>query len=333
MKLIFLIWLGWLMTMPVQALAPPQQHIRLVADEGLQGHLDYLNSRLRQGQFAAMDSLLATLTVGQREYLLYQLLTELKSMTAPSVELRAWVRGKASDAAQWLVEREVDGFLVQRPAFDFAAEARLLLSRWQLQAWQDNYRQQLEQGHFEFKQLYYSRNPELARQQQALLAAFDQQPIGVLKRESQRLATLNIFLPDNRLLRHLVERTGDSALYQKLWRQPVDQDSVAALGTVTHFYRGEEASDLLIAATRNRRLVVPALQQLSQLSPMPDKAQQYLLAELGKHQYSEVASLMLRMNEPRLLAQLAGSLTRQEPGRVSPVVLPDTGTPDAPPGL
>ena len=335
MKLVLLIWIGWLLAAPVYADTPPQLQGPLVADEGLQGHLDYLGSRLQQGQFAAMDSLLDSLAVGQREYLLCRLLATLDaSPRASSPELLAWVRAQSVKAPRWLVEKEVDGFLIQQPAYDFAAAARLVLSRWQQQAWQDNYRQLLEQNSFEFKQIYNSRNPDLAQQQQALLAVLERQPLFVLQREAHKLAAMSIFLPDNQLLRQLLERTGDSALYQKLWHQPVDHDSVAALRSVARFHQGQAASDLLIAASRNGRLKLPALQQLSQLSPLPDTAQQFLLAELGNRQYSgQVASLLLQMDEPRLLAQLADRLTRQEKRHASPVMLPDTGTPVAPPGL
>ncbi|HEH9406379.1 TPA: hypothetical protein SIA26_003942 [Aeromonas bestiarum] len=334
MKLVLLIWLGWLMGMPVHA-APSVVKSELVADEGLQGHLDYLGSRLQQGQFAAMDSLLDSLAVGQREYLLCRLLATLDaSPRASSPELLAWVRAQSVKAPRWLVEKEVDGFLIQQPAYDFAAAARLVLSRWQQQAWQDNYRQLLEQNSFEFKQIYNSRNPDLTQQQQALLAVLERQPLFVLQREARKLAAMSIFLPDNQLLRQLLERTGDSALYLKLWRQPVDHDSVAALKSVARFHQGQDASSLLIAASRNSRLKQPALHQLSQLSPLPEAAQQFLLAELGNRHYSgQVASLLLQMDEPRLLAQLADRLTRQEKRHASPVMLPDTGTPVAPPGL
>ncbi|WP_421246225.1 hypothetical protein [Aeromonas sanarellii] len=334
MKLVLLIWIGCLLATQAHADTPPRLQVPLVADEGLQGHRDYLNSRLALGQFDAMDSLLASLAVGQREYLLFRLLGDLKSAEAPSPALIAWVREQAAKAPQWLVEGEVDGFLVQLPAYDFAAEARLVLHHWQQLAWQGNYRQLLEQDRFDFKQIYYSRNPDLAQQQQALLTVLERQPPSVLRREAQRLATLNLFLPDNQLLLHFIERTGDTALYLKLWRQPVDHDSLAALHTIPRFYSGQEASDLLIAASRNGRLMVPALHQLSRLSPLPDGAQQYLLAELGKHQYGGlVAGLLLEMDEPRLLGQLADRLTRQERRHASSVMMSDTGTPDSRPGL
>ena len=334
MKLVLLIWIGWLLAAPVYADTPPQLQGPLVADEGLQGHREYLDSRLAQGQFDAMDSLLETLSVGQREYLLFQLLSDLKSASAPSPALQAWVRAQAAKAPQWLVEGKVDGFLVQLPAYDFAAEARLVLQHWQQLAWQGNYRQLLEQDRFDFKQIYYSSNPDLPQQQEALLAVLDGQPPVVLRREAGRLATLNLFLPDNQLLLHLIEQTGDTALYLKLWRQPVDHDSLAALHTIPRFYSGQEASDLLIAASRNGRLMVPALHQLSRLSPLPDGAQQYLLVELGKHQYGGlVAGLLLEMDEPRLLGQLADRLTRQERRHASSVMMSDTGTPDSRPGL
>ncbi|WP_281705505.1 hypothetical protein [Aeromonas taiwanensis] len=334
MKLVLLIWIGWLLAAPVYADTPPQLQGPLVADEGLQGHREYLDSRLALGQFDAMDSLLETLSVGQREYLLFQLLSDLKSASAPSPALQAWVRAQAAKAPQWLVEGKVDGFLVQLPAYDFAAEARLVLQHWQQLAWQGNYRQLLEQDRFDFKQIYYSSNPDLPQQQEALLAVLDGQPPAVLRREAGRLATLNLFLPDNQLLLHLIEQTGDTALYLKLWRQPVDHDSLAALHAIPRFYTGQEASDLLIAASRNERLMVPALRQLSRLSPLPEGAQQYLLAELGKHQYGGlVAGLLLEMDEPRLLGQLADRLTRQERRHASSVMMSDTGTPDTRPGL
>ncbi|WP_349920515.1 hypothetical protein [Aeromonas veronii] len=334
MKLIFLLWIGWLLAAPVQADSPPQRNAPLVADEGLQGHLDYLHSRLALEQFAAMDSLLETLALGQREYLQYQVLAGLKTVSHPSPALHAWVRAQAAKAPQWLVEGEVDGFLVQLPAYDFAAEARLVLNRWQQLAWQDNYRQQLARDSFDFKQLYYSRNPELAQQQQALLTVLDSQPTAVQRREAQRLAAQPLFLPDNQLLLHLIERTGNPDLYQKLWRQPVDNDSLAALSSIPRFYHGQTASDLLIAASRNERLMIPALHQLSRLSPLPDEARQYLLAELGKQQYSGlVAGVLLQLDEPRLLAQLADRLTHQERRHTMSVLRPDTGTPDGQPGL
>ena len=166
---------------------------------------------------------------------------------------------------------------------------------------------------------------QLARQHKVALLPFLLEPVAVRS---------DLFLPDNQLLLHLIERTGDTALYLKLWRQPVDHDSLTALHSISRFHTGQEASDLLIAASRNGRLMIPALQQLSRLSPLPDGAQQYLLAELGKHQYGGlVAGLLLQMDEPRLLGQLADRLTRQERRHASSIMLPDTGTPDARPGL
>ena len=50
MKLVLLIWIGWLLAAPVYADTPPQLQGPLVADEGLQGHRDYLNSRLALGR-------------------------------------------------------------------------------------------------------------------------------------------------------------------------------------------------------------------------------------------------------------------------------------------
>ena len=110
MKLVLFIWMGWLwLAAPVHADSPPQLQAPLVADEGLEGHRAYLDGRMALGQFDAMDSLLETLSVGQREFLLFQLLGELKSSGAPSPALLAWVRAQAAKAPQWLVEGKVDG--------------------------------------------------------------------------------------------------------------------------------------------------------------------------------------------------------------------------------
>ena len=98
----------------------------------------------------------------------------------------------------------------------FPAEARLVLSHWQQLAWQDNYRQLLEQDRFDFKQVYYSRNPELAQQQQALLAVLDRQPPSVLRRRRRSGSPPSTSsLPDNQLLLHFIEQTGSHGVYTR----------------------------------------------------------------------------------------------------------------------
>jgi hypothetical protein len=333
MKLVLFIWMGWLwLAAPVHA-DSPQLQAPLVADEGLEGHRAYLDGRMALGQFDAMDSLLETLSVGQREFLLFQLLGELKSSGAPSPALLAWVRAQAAKGATMAGGREGGRFPGAATRLRLPAEARLVLSHWQQLAWQDNYRQLLEQDRFDFKQVYYSRNPELAQQQQALLAVLDRQPVSVLRREAQRLAALNLFLPDNQLLLHFIEQTGETALYLKLWRQPVDHDSLTALHTISRFYSGQEASDLLIAASQNSRLMVPALHQLSRLSPAgrgpavpPGRTRQAPVWRAGGRP-------VVADGRAQAPGQLANRLTLQERRHASSVMRSDTGTPDTPPGL
>lgn len=123
--------------------------------------------------------------------------------------MQQWVEAQADKAPEWLMEQQVDGFLVQQPVYDFAAQARQLLGAWQLQSLVQRYRQQLARGSFQLKSIYYSSNPDLAMQQQALLLALDTLPQPIWMREAQALASQNIYLPDNHLLFHLLLRTGN----------------------------------------------------------------------------------------------------------------------------
>lgn len=315
------------------AKAPPIKSA-LVADEGVGESRHYLLAQLKAGRFDAVDTLLASLSLGQREYLIYQLMADLRHIPATAA-LQSWVQTQSGKAPQWLVEGEVDGFLMQLPAYDFPAEARLLLTHWQQQNWQAQYRRELSQGRFDWKRVYNSRNPDLPRQQQALLQALAQLPTNLLHQQAHVLGQLNIFLPDNRLLTQLLLRTGEPALYRMLWRQPVDDDSLRALKALPSLLKGDAASDLLIGATKHPKLKRPALKALSQLSPLPVKAQDFLLAELGNSQYgSLVASLLLEVDEPRLLVRLADELTRMERRpNISLLLAPDSGTTGAAPGL
>ncbi|QWL60995.1 hypothetical protein HQ399_01485 [Aeromonas jandaei] len=329
-----LYWLlpGLLFGIPAFAQSVPEPPSVEAAELGTD--LRYLSNCLQQGQFAAVDSLLATQSREQREYLLLQLLRNINVTRPASPELHAWVAAQADKAPRWLVEQRVDGFLVQQPAYDFAAQARLLLGQWQQLAWQADYRQQLEQGSFGFKSIYYRGNPELARQQEALLQALEQLPVSLLQRESRTLAAQNIYLPDNRLLSYLLQRTGEPALYSRLWRQPVDQDALAALATINRFHQGNEASELLIAASTNPHLKEPALRQLSALSPLPQQARSYLLGELANRQYgSLVADLLMEVDEPLLLSALAKRLGQHDQNPMTPTLFPDSGTPERRPGL
>ncbi|MFB2865925.1 hypothetical protein [Aeromonas sp. MdU4] len=330
MKPVLWLLLGLLLVAPGYARAAPTA----VTAEILQTHQAYLASRLQQGQFAAIDTLLATLSRAQREFLLLQLLRDIPASELASPDLHAWVEAQAGKVPQWLVEQQVDGFLVQQPAYDFSAQARLLLCQWQQQRWQLSYQQQLSAGNFRFKSIYYRGNANIARQQQALLLAFEQLPLPVWRREARQLAAQNIYLPDNGLLLHLLQRTGEPTLYARLWRQPVDQDTLAALPSISRFHHGVVASDLLIAASKKPRLREAALRQLSQLSPLPQQAQHYLLAELANRQYGAlVAGLLMEVDEPRLLSSLAKRLGQRDTPPIAPSLLPDSGTPDVPPGL
>ncbi|WP_235689207.1 hypothetical protein, partial [Aeromonas veronii] len=247
MKPVFWLLLGLLSAMPACAQSAPVA----VTAETLQTHQRYLAGRLQEGQFAAIDSLLATLSRERREFLLLQLLRDIPATTPASPALQQWVEAQADKAPEWLMEQQVDGFLVQQPVYDFAAQARQLLGEWQLQSLVQRYRQQLAQGSFQLKSIYYSSNPDLATQQQALLLALDTLPQPIWMREAQVLASQNIYLPDNHLLFHLLQRTGEPALYSMLWRRPADQDALRALSTISRFHHGSAASDLLIAASGN----------------------------------------------------------------------------------
>ena len=330
MKPVFWLLLGLLSAIPAYAQAAPVA----VTAETLQTHQRYLASRLQQGQFAAIDSLLATLSREQREFLLLQLLRDIPAAEPASPALQQWVEAQAGKAPKWLVEQQVDGFLVQQPVYDFAARARQLLGEWQVQALQASYRRQLELGNFRFKSIYYRGNPALAQQQQALLRTLDTQPPSVWVREARQLAAQNIYLPDNRLLLYLLQGTGEPALYARLWHRPVDQDALTALLTINRFHQGYVASDLLIAASDNPGLKALALRQLSALSPLPPQAQKYLLAELSNRQYGAlVAGLLMEVDEPQLLSALARRLGQRDTPPIAPSLLPDSGTPDGRPGL
>ncbi|HHQ4675975.1 TPA: hypothetical protein ACSP2I_003322 [Aeromonas veronii] len=330
MKPVFWLLLGLLSAMPACAQSTPVA----VTAETLQTHQRYLGGRLKEGQFAAIDSLLATLSRERREFLLLQLLRDIPATTPASPALQQWVEAQADKAPEWLMEQQVDGFLVQQPVYDFAAQARQLLGKWQLQSLMQRYRQQLAQGSFQLKSIYYSSNPDLAMQQQALLLALDTLPQPIWMREAQALASQNIYLPDNHLLFHLLQRTGEPALYSMLWRRPADQDALRALSTINRFHHGSAASDLLIAASGNEGLKGAALRQLSALSPLPPQAQKYLLAELSNRQYGAlVAGLLMEVDEPQLLSALARRLGQRDVPPIAPSLLPDSGTPDGQPGL
>ena len=160
MKPVFWLLLGLLSAMPACAQSAPVA----VTAETLQTHQRYLAGRLQEGQFAAIDSLLATLSRERREFLLLQLLRDIPATTPASPALQQWVEAQADKAPEWLMEQQVDGFLVQQPVYDFAAQARQLLGEWQLQSLMQRYRQQLAQGSFQLKSIYYNSNPDLAMQ-------------------------------------------------------------------------------------------------------------------------------------------------------------------------
>ena len=86
---------------------------------GTGGHRAYLDGRMALEQFDAMDCCSSPCQWGSREFLLFQLLGELKSSGAPSPRCWPGVRAQAAKAPQWLVEGRWTVSLVQLPAYDF----------------------------------------------------------------------------------------------------------------------------------------------------------------------------------------------------------------------
>ena len=103
MKPVFWLLLGLLSAIPVHAQAAPVT----VTAETLQTHQRYLASRLQQGQFAAIDSLLATLSREQREFLLLQLLRDIPAAEPASPALQQWVESTDRDQASRSPEADV----------------------------------------------------------------------------------------------------------------------------------------------------------------------------------------------------------------------------------
>lgn len=279
-------------------------------------HQRYLNERLQQNQFAAIDSLLTTLELPQQEYLLLRLLEQIPLSASVSPALKAWVQVQAQKVPKWLIESAHDGFVQQQLGYDFAARARLLISHWQQQQRIADYQQQLLAGRFRFKAIYYRENKQLTAEQAALLTAITLTPPYVLRRYSQQLIDLPVYLPDNQLLLTWLERSQDPALYGLLWQRKVDQNSLASLTSIPRLYAPEVAGNLLISASDNPELKSAALRQMTRLSPLPEPARLYLLAELRGQQYGAwVAALLMELNEPRWLLSLAEPVEAGEAAR------------------
>ena len=124
MKLVLFIWMGLVvLAAPVHADSPPQCAGSLVADEGLDGHIGRTWTAVwRSGSLMPWTRCLRPCPVGQQEFLLFQLLGELKSSEgkpgAAGLKLRA-------QAAKGATMAEVEGgrFPLQLPPMTSPAEA------------------------------------------------------------------------------------------------------------------------------------------------------------------------------------------------------------------
>lgn len=288
-------------------------------------HLPYLEARLKQGQLDALEALLVTLPDPDAEQLRWLLLQSLSPLERPEESVRRWVNAQAQRVAQDFDEITRDGFLVSLPRHDYPALARNLLQSWQQLDWQAQYSVQLQQGNFVLRSLYRLNNPDVMRQQSALLAALPGAPLPVLQGLARELARSALFLPDNQLAYALLSHTGEPELFRALWSRPVDSASLQAVSLVTRFHQGGTAGDLLLAAARIPALNSRAMLTLGGLQPLPVKARDYLQRELGIGPQGVSLSRLLKPREESLqLILLADRLLHDQMG---PAKRPELGRP------
>lgn len=287
-------------------------------------HLPYLTARLQQGQLAALDTFLDSLPSAQSEPLRWWLLQGLSGSERPAAPTRTWVAAQSKRVPSTLTSQTQDGFLVSLPRYDYPALARRLLQSWQQLDWQGQYGYELAAGKLNLRSIYRWNNPNLERQQSALLAALAQAPNPVRLQLAQAVARTPLYLPDNRLIYTLLDYTGSSELFFTLWRRPVDDDSLRALALVSRFHEGNAAGELLLSAAAEPGLNSAAMLALGALHPLPDPVRSYLHRELGigpdgvalaKLLKPRAESLQLILLADRLLHEQGGGHANLEPGR------------------
>ena len=221
---------------------------------------------------------LTQLTVLQQEVVRLLLLEQLEQQAVPSTEkLSSFVQSQMGLTPKYQILEYGDGYEFSVPAFNFPVVASRILKRWKLE--RERKELVLQAEHYELNlKIWLSEKPQLKKSREALLInELEHFSSEALNELTKQLTCSNVtsWLPSTPIVVRLAQLTGDSSVYDMLWRMRADYHGQTELLRLSE--SGDEFSlQQMMNATANPTLKPYAMKLLADIEPMSLEVKQFL---------------------------------------------------------
>ncbi|MDO6499488.1 hypothetical protein [Photobacterium sanguinicancri] len=287
-----------------------QQVLATLASAQVQTRVNALTTLYKRNDFRALEFNLSQLPPLSQEAVREKLVLFAVEFGQVDQAKATWLAEQAGRKPTFTIVEQGDGYLVTKAAFHYGAPARTLIQHWEHQLQADDMVRKAESGTLQLSHWLTTDAVVQKRRRDLFLERVDTlspDAIATLVTQFQSDNQL-MWLPDNAIIASLAAHSGDSKMYQLLWRRRTDTYSYQELTRLTEMAPTPLALEQLMAATTNPSLKRQAYRSLITLRPMPASTRQFLIAKMGEADEGQVVAQQLaQQGYTSWLRQLATS--------------------------
>ncbi|MDO6543229.1 hypothetical protein [Photobacterium sanguinicancri] len=287
-----------------------QQVLDTLASAQVQTRVNALTTLYKRNDFRALEFNLSQLPPLSQEAVREKLVLFAVEFGQVDQAKATWLAEQAGRKPTFTIVEQGDGYLVTKAAFHYGAPARTLIQHWEHQLQADDMVRKAESGTLQLSHWLTTDAVVQKRRRDLFLERVDTlspDAIATLVTQFQSDNQL-MWLPDNAIIASLAAHSGDSKMYQLLWRRRTDTYSYQELTRLTEMVPTPLALEQLMAATTNPSLKRQAYRSLITLRPMPASTRQFLIAKMGEVDEGQVVAQQLaQQGYTSWLRQLATS--------------------------
>lgn len=225
---------------------------------------------------------LQRIALPQQEVVRFKLLQAIeKKQWLFDGQMMAFIEEQSRRSPTYQFRYQGNGYEYTVPAFDYPAVANRLLQQWKKNQQGLSFILAAERGELDLEDWLSPRHPDYLSRRHLLLEHLALLSPEAIRFLAQQLTSMGVtrWLPSSELVMRLAQLSGDSKVYDLLWKMRADQFGRMALQTLAQTNTAF-AQQQLIQAVSNPSLKPLALELLAKTQPLTPQVRQFLVEKM-----------------------------------------------------
>lgn len=269
---------------------------RLLNDQQLKKKVEKLNQYLIDDDIAALNFSLNRLSMPKQEAVRFMLIQHMESnRSILSLSTSVWLKEQLTLHPKYTIKEKGDGYTVTKLAFNYSNIAARILSQMKKDQQILAFVLAAEEKRLILSEWLTGDPYQVRMRQSIILTELDSLTPEAVDHLVRQLTddTLSVWLPTSEVMVCLAQTSENEKLYKILWRMRTDRFIINELDRLAQLAPDPFAVQQLMAATNTPLLKQSAFVSLTQLHPLPQEVQSFLLAKLDHIQDGEAVAIHL----------------------------------------